>query len=148
MTKLDPYLTFPGTAREAIQLYTEVFNPASVEVMTFADMPHDENAPELDQEGAKRILHASLQIGNDHLMLSDAPPGQDHTVVKGTQTHISIGSESKGEADRIFKLLCDGGEVVMPMADAFWGDYFGMCKDRFGIPWMINCRTQPSRDTS
>jgi PhnB protein len=54
------------------------------------------------------------------------------------QTHVSLHPDSREEADPMFKLLSDGGEVVMPMADAFWGDYFGMCKDRFGIRWMVN----------
>lgn len=88
--------------------------------------------------GGERIIHAGFQIGNDMLMISDAPEGQDDTVVMGTQTHVSIHPDSKEEADRTFALLTDGGEVVMPMAMQFWGDYFGMCKDKFGIRWTIN----------
>ena len=71
-------------------------------------------------------------------MISDAPEGQEHTVVMGSQTHISLHPDSKDEADRMFALLSKGGEVAMPIAMQFWGDYFGMCKDRFGVRWMIN----------
>ncbi len=138
MTKLNPYLTFPGTAAQAIELYKKVFQTEPKTVSRFADMPESAGMPDPSPEGGKRVLHAAFQIGNDMLMLSDAPEGQDETGVMGSQTNVSIHPDSREEADRIFKELTDGGEVTMPMADAFWGDYFGMCKDKFGIHWMIN----------
>lgn len=141
VTKLNPYLTLPGTAADAIALYEKVFKVAPVSIQRFTDMPPQEDATTSPSQG-DRILHAAFQIGSDMLMLSDAPEGQDHTVVLGTQTHISIHPDSKEEADRMFVLLTDGGDVVMPMAEQFWGDYFGMCKDRFGIRWMINYREE------
>jgi PhnB protein len=72
------------------------------------------------------------------LMISDAPEGQDHMVALGSQVSVSIHPDSQEEADRIFAILSEGGEVVMPLAKQFWGDYYGLCKDRFGISWMIN----------
>lgn len=140
-TKLNPYLTLPGTAADAIALYENVFNVAPVSIQRFSDMPPQEEMS-ASPSGVDRILHAAFQIGTDMLMLSDAPEGQDHTVVLGTQTHVSIHPDSKDEADRMFALLTDGGDVVMPMATQFWGDYFGMCKDPFGIRWMINYREE------
>ena len=138
MTKLNPYLTLPGTAAEAIELYKKVFKAEPTTVQKFKDMPQQEGMPAPFPKGGERIIHAGFQIGNDMLMISDAPEGQDNTVVMGTQTHVSLHPDSKEEADRMFGLLSAGGEVTMPMAMMFWGDYFGMCKDKFGIRWMIN----------
>lgn len=139
MTKLNPYLTLPGTAVQAIELYKEVFKVEPTTVQKFKDMPPQEGMPKLSAQGGERIIHAGFQIGNDMLMISDAPEGRDDTVVMGTQTHVSLHPDSKAEADRMFTLLSsDGGEVTMPMAMQFWGDYFGMCKDKFGVHWMIN----------
>lgn len=137
MTKLNPYLTFPGTAAQAIKLYKQVFKIEPVTVQKFKDMP-PQAGMHVSVASGERIIHAGFQIGNDMLMLSDAPEGQDKTVVIGTQTHVSLHPESREEADRMFGLLSEGGEVTMPMAKQFWGDYFGMCQDRFGIRWMIN----------
>lgn len=138
MTKLNPYLTLPGTAAQAIELYKKVFKVEPTTVQKFKDMPPQEGIPKPSTAGGERIIHAGFQIGNDMLMISDAPEGQDNTVVMGTQTHVSVHPDSKEEADRMFALLSDSGEIAMPMAMQFWGDYFGMCKDKFGINWMIN----------
>lgn len=138
MTKLNPYISLPGTASDAIELYKRVFKVEPAFLQRFKDMPQQEGMPAPSPEGGERVLHAMFQIGNDHLMISDAPEGQDNTVVIGSQTHISVHPESKEEADRMFALLSEGGEVAMPMAMQFWGDYFGMCRDKFGVRWMIN----------
>lgn len=138
MTKLNPYLTFPGTAAQAIELYKKVFKAEPMTVGKFKDMPPQKGMPAPSREGGERILHVAFQVGNDMLMISDAPEGQDNIVSMGSQTNVSLHPESKGEADRMFKLLSSGGEVSMPMAMQFWGDYFGMCTDKFGIHWMIN----------
>lgn len=138
MTKLNPYLTLPGTAAQAIELYKKVFKSEPSSVSKFKDMPPQEGMPKLSESGGERIIHAGFQIGNDTLMISDAPEGQDNTVIMGTQTHVSLHPDSKAEADRMFGVLSEGGQVTMPMAMQFWGDYFGMCTDKFGIRWMIN----------
>lgn len=138
MTKLNPYLTLPGTAAQAIELYKKVFKVGPTTVQKFKDMPPQDGMPAPSVAGGERIIHAGFQIGNDMLMISDAPEGQDSTVIMGTQTHVSLHPDSKEEADRMFGILSEGGEVTMPMAMQFWGDYFGMCKDKFGIRWMIN----------
>jgi len=141
MIKLNPYLTFPGTAAQAVELYRQVFKVEPESMMKFKDMPPQEGVT-VTAAGAERILHAAFQIGSDMLMLSDAMEGTDETVVTGSQAHVSIHPDSRDEADRMFALLSEGGEVAMPMAMQFWGDYFGMCQDRFGIRWMINFHEQ------
>lgn len=138
MIKINPYINLPGTASDAIELYKQVFQVEPDAVSRYDDMPPGEDMPPLTPAGAERILHASFKLGNDSLMISDAPEGQDDSVILGTQTSISVHPDSREEADRMFGLLSEGGHVVMPMEDAFWGDYFGMCADRFGVSWMIN----------
>lgn len=91
---------------------------------------------EIPEEAKNRVMHVALPVGNDLLMGSDIFPGQP--FVQGNNNYISIFPESREEADRLFGALSEGGEVEMPMADQFWGDYFGSLKDRFGICWMIN----------
>ena len=135
--KLNPYLTFPGTAADAIELYKEVFRAEPASVQLFKEIPPGEDMV-FSAAGGERIMHAAFQVGNDSLMLSDAAEGQDDTVVSGSQMHVSFNPASKDDADRVFALLVDGGETTMPMTLQFWGDYFGMCRDKFGIQWMIN----------
>jgi len=137
MIKLNPYLTFPGTAAQAMELYKKVFQTEPSFVQTFKDMPPQEGV-EVSVAGAQRILHASFNIGNDMLMISDALEGHDDTVIMGTCISVSIHPDSREEADRVFGLLSDGGDVTMPLEMQFWGDYYGMCKDKFGINWMVN----------
>lgn len=140
--KINPYICLPGTAKEALKLYSEVFKAEPEAVSYFKDVPED--AGMTYSEAAKdRVMHASIKVGENQFMISDAPEGQDGTVVMGTNVQVSVHPDSRGEADRIFTLLTSsGGEAIMPMADAFWGDYFGMVKDRFGVSWMINFSTK------
>ena len=91
---------------------------------------------EIPEEAKNRIMHVALPVGNDLLMGSDVFPGQP--FVQGNNNYISLFPESREEADRLFGALSEGGEVEMPMADQFWGDYFGSLKDKFGVYWMIN----------
>lgn len=136
--KLNPYICLPGTAGAAIEFYKTVFKVEPDAISRFSDVPESAGMPAPSPEGAKRIMHTSFTLGSDLLMISDAPEGQDDTIVMGSQTQISIHPDSKEEADRLFAALAEGGGVEMAMVDAFWGDYFGMVKDKFGVRWMIN----------
>lgn len=138
--KINPYITLPGTAREALKLYSEVFKTEPEAVSYFSDVPPDGGMP-VSEEAKNRVLHASFKVEENDFMISDTPEGQDD-VIFGNTTQVSVHPDSREEADRIFTLLSDGGLVVMPMADAFWGDYFGMVKDKFGVAWMINFSTK------
>lgn len=135
--KINPYICLPGTAAEALKLYSQVFNTQPDEISYFKDVPADAGA-EISPSSANRIMHASIKVGDNFFMISDAPESLDATTVFGNAAQVSVHPDSRDDADRIFNLLAEGGTAVMPMADAFWGDYFGMVKDRFGIHWMIN----------
>lgn len=133
MAKLNPYLNFDGTCEEAFRFYKVVFG---VEFLGDVHKMKDIPGMEIPEEAKNRIMHVALPVGNDLLMGSDVFPGQP--FVQGNNNYISLFPESREEADRLFGALSEGGEVEMPMADQFWGDYFGSLKDKFGVYWMIN----------
>lgn len=93
---------------------------------------------EMPAEAGEKIMHISLPIGNGVLMGSDAGGEWAQNTVIGNDISISITAPSREEADRVFNALAEGGAVTMPLADQFWGDYYGMCRDKFGINWMMS----------
>ena len=130
MKAINPYLNFDGTTRDAMQFYARVLG-AELQMQTFGDVGMADK-PELKD----RIMHATLQAGAVVIMASDSPPGMP--VVAGNNVWINVNCESDEEIDRLFAGLGDGGSVIMPLADQFWGAKFGMLKDRHGIHWMFN----------
>lgn len=108
----------------------------------FKDMPSDDNCPPISEEEANRIMHVSLPIGNTVLMGSDST-SQSGDAIIGTNISVSVNTSSMEEADRIYNGLSSGGNAFMPMTKTFWGAYFGMLKDKFGIHWMVNFDENP-----
>lgn len=129
---LNPYLTFDGNARSAMEFYQSVFG-GELSVMTFGDYG-------TEGEGADGIMHANLSTPSGFtLMGSDLPPGTSHNP--GDNISISI-SGDEGEAMRgYWEKLSEGGTVTVPLEKQMWGDEFGACTDRFGVPWMVNIGT-------
>lgn len=137
MAKINPYLNFNGTCEEAFNFYKSIFGGEFVGgIHRLGDIPD----MQLPEEAKNRVMHVGLPIGNDLLMGSDTMVGSEFT--EGNNNHISIFPESKEEADRLFAALSAGGQVLVPLADQFWGDYFGNLKDKYGIYWMINYNAQ------
>lgn len=108
----------------------------------FKDMPADDNCPPVSEEEADRVMHVSLPIGNTVLMGSDST-AQSGPVIVGNNISVSINTTSRAEADSIFNRLSEGGNAFMPMTNTFWGAYFGMLVDKFGINWMVNFDENP-----
>lgn len=135
--KVNPYLNFPGSAEEAFTFYKSIFG-GETSVLRFKDMPPMEGV-ELSKEDAEKVMHVSLPLGKDILLMgSDALESLGQSYKEGNNISISLHPDSKEEADRIFQKLSEGGRIEMPIEDQFWGDYFGSLKDRFGIQWMVN----------
>lgn len=128
-SRLNPYVSFPGTARSAAQFYQEVFG-GEASVMTFADAGAAD-APDPDQ-----VMHAQLETPAGLLMLADMPPGTDHSP--GNDIAISLSGDDAAELRGWWDRLSDGGTVAVPLEKQMWGDVFGMCTDRFGVSWMVN----------
>jgi PhnB protein len=138
MTSINPYLTFNGNCETAFNVYKDVFGGAFQSINRFGEMPPDPDHPVSDKD-KNLIMHVSLPIG-DHsvLMGSDTSENFGHKAQPGSNFSISINVEKREKADEIFKKLSDNGYVIMPMSNTFWDSYFGMCKDQFGIQWMIS----------
>ncbi len=139
MTVVNVYLNFNGNCEEAFNHYKSVFGGDFQYVGRFSDMPSGEGQPPLPKEMANKIMHISLPISKEtSIMGSDTGGEWAPSFVQGNNFSISISTDSKAEADRIFKELSAGGKVTMPLETTFWGDYFGMFTDKFGVNWMMS----------
>ena len=125
-----PYLFFSGNCAEAFTRYQEIFG-GELFMMRMADAPGD-TPPGADPD---LIIHAALTIGDALLMASDDPTGDG-----GPKSGISVSfnSPDADEIKRVFDALAEGGSVTQPVMETFFSPAFGMCVDRFGIPWMLN----------
>lgn len=136
---LSPYLYFDGVCAEAFEFYKSVFGGEFAALMTFADGPPGMGVPDAEKG---RIMHVSLPVGGTVLMGSDTVSSFGEPAKPANSFAISYAPKTKAEADKIFAALkSDGGGEAMAMQDVFWGAYFGMCKDRFGVHWMVNVDT-------
>lgn len=139
--QLTPYLNFDGSCAEAFAFYAKLFKGTIVHQSTFGEMPASEGMPSIPESARQRIMHVHLKMGEQSLMGSDAMPGADpgcggYQPAQGLW--VSIQAASVAEGQRLFDAIAQGGQTVMPFAATFWSDGFGMAKDRFGTPWMIN----------
>lgn len=138
MATINPYLTFDGNCEEAFKFYKSVFGGDFPMISKFGDMPPQEGVPPMSDDLKNRIMHVTLPISSETILMgSDTMPGMhDHQF--GNNISLSINTNSREEADRIFEGVSAGGAVNMPLADTFWGAYFGMWTDKFNINWMVN----------
>ncbi len=128
-SRLNPYITFDGNAREALDFYHGVFG-GEVAVNTFAEF----GGP---PEKADQIMHGQLETDAGFtLMAADPAPGQ--TLSPGNNHSISLSGDDAEMLRGYWTALSDGGTVTVPLEKQMWGDEFGMCVDRFGIAWMVN----------
>lgn len=134
MATINPYLNFNGNAEEAFNFYKSVFGGEFAMVMRFKDVPPEHKMSESE---AEKIMHIALPIAQDILMGSDVPEVYGK-VNSGTSFSISISASSEEEANKFFNGLSAGGQATMPMAKTFWGSYFGMLTDKFGVQWMVS----------
>ena len=137
MLALNPYLTFVGNCADAMRFCQRIFG-GKLDLMTFAQSPMCDQIPPGNGES---IMHARLSMEGAVLMASDSMPGQPHDGMHGISLTLSFATSD--EARRIFDTLADGGTVSMPLQATFWADVFGMLKDRFGTPWLVNGGMKP-----
>lgn len=137
MITLNPYLNFPGNTEEAFNFYRSVFGEDFAGgIFRFKDTLE---ADKLNASDREKIMHVGLPLGKGTMLIAtDALESMGHKVTAGNNFHLSIETESKDEADIIFNGLSAEGKVTIPMADMFWGAYFGMLTDKFGIQWMVS----------
>ena len=129
-SQLNPYLTFDGNAREAMEFYHSVLG-GDLKVNTFGEF----GAP--DPALADKVMHAMLTTDKGYvLMASDTAPGMDHTP--GNTITVSLSGDPGEGLEEIWEKLADGGTVQMPFEKQMWGDLYGQLVDKFGVPWMVD----------
>jgi PhnB protein len=146
MTNINPYLNFDGTAEEAMTFYKSVLGGEFMGgVMRWGEVPGCEEM-NLREEDKGKVMHMALPISDGNvIMASDSLNGFGPSLSVGNNVTMALGPETREEADRLFNGLSAGGNVQMPMADAFWGGYFGSFEDKFGINWLINVDTSKEK---
>ncbi|MFN8637995.1 MAG: VOC family protein [Dehalococcoidia bacterium] len=135
-SELSPYLHFRNETREAMEFYKSVFG-GELYMATYAEFQASDDPAEAD-----KIMHASLQSPTGiTFMASDTPNAMPFSP--GEQISMSLAGQDEGELRGYWEKLQPGATVVMPLAAAPWGDTFGMLKDRYGVPWMVNISAHP-----
>jgi len=130
--QITPYLSFQGKCEEAFKMYEKVLKGKISFSMKYSDSPMKDQTP---PEARNHIMHSTLQVGDQVIHGADAPP-QYYSKPAGLTVSISLKDVKEGE--RIFNELSSGGEVKMPYQKTFWAAGFGMCIDKYSIPWMVN----------
>lgn len=139
--RVSSYLNFDGKTEEAFLFYKLVFKTDFLGkgIERFGDIPESKENPPIPTEIKKMVLHVELPITGNHILMgTDAPKEMGFTITKGNNMHLCIEPETREEADRLFNELSEGGNITMPMADMFFGAYYGEFSDKYGINWMIN----------
>ncbi len=135
VSHLNPYISFAGNARQAMEFYRGVFG-GNLALNTFGEY----GAP--DAATADKIMHSTLETGSGFVLMgADNPPGMEHNP--GNNIAVSLSGDDSGELRGYWQQLSDGGSVSVPLEKQMWGDEFGMCVDQFGITWMVNI-SQPA----
>lgn len=136
MVRLNPYLSFRDTAREAMEFYQSVFG-GELTLSTFADFQASEDPSEQD-----KIMHSMLEADDEMvLMAADTPNNMDY--VPNTGFSVSLSGDDETRLRRYWDELSNGGTVMMPLEMAPWGDSFGMCTDKYGVQWLVNIAGSP-----
>lgn len=136
MISINPYLNFPGNTEAAMNFYKSVFGVEFNAFQRFNESPGHEKMPKEEQ---MKIMHTSLPMGKSNfLMATDTLESMGQTISTGNNIYICIQAESEEEGNRLFNRLSAEGKIEMPFNKAFWGAYFGICVDKFGVQWMFN----------
>lgn len=131
MAGVQPYLTFPGNCEEAVKFYTETLGGEMLFSSTYKDAPM-----EVAEEWKNKILHCSFKVKGQELLASDAFPNEKPIV--GNNVQLCLNFDKTEKIDDTFKKLATGGKITMGLEKTFWGAYFGMMVDRYGVTWMFN----------
>jgi PhnB protein len=135
-SRLNPYISFDNSARQAMEFYRDVFG-GNLTMNTFGEFGQADS-PDVD-----KIMHSQLETDMGFtLMASDTPAGMQRNP--GDTITISLSGDDADSLRGYWEKLSDGGTVTMPLEKQMWCDEFGMCTDKFGIPWMVNVTQQQS----
>ena len=135
MALINPHINFNGNAEEAFNFYKSVFGGEFANIVRLKDISSPEHP--VAENDANKIMHIALPIGPNVLMANDVPESMGRVNENENRSKISISTESREEADKLFNGLSMGGKIEVPIADSFGGVYFGMFRDKYGIEWMV-----------
>jgi PhnB protein len=130
---INTYLLFDGKCEEAFTLYAKTLGGKIENIIRFDESPAAGTTP---PGFGKKVMHVMMRIGDQTLMASDCPPDKFEKP-QGFSVNASV--KTPADAERVWAALSAGGKITMPLSETFWAQKFGMCVDRFGIPWMVNC---------
>lgn len=137
MALINPHINFNGNAEEAFTFYKSVFGGAFAKIIRFKDIPNP-GFP-IAEKDENKIMHIALPIGKSNVLMgNDVPEFLGKVNEQENRSKISISAESKEEADQLFNGLSAGGTIEMTITDSFWGSYFGMFRDKYGIEWIVD----------
>jgi PhnB protein len=142
MATVSTYLNFKDNTEEAFNFYKSVFGTEfeGDGIMRFKDIPPTEGMPPMPESILNLVMHVSLPILGGHILMgTDAPESMGFKVNTGNNVYINLQPDTRKETERLFSALSSGGTVEQELQDMFWGDYYGSCKDRYGVQWMFNC---------
>ncbi len=135
MNSLEIYLTFEDQCEAAFNFYAEVFSGEITWISRFSEMPPDPAFPVTDAI-KNQVMHATLQLKPGVILMGSDSGGRE--IIVGNNYTISVNAASREEVDQFCAALSDGGAVSMPPQEQFWGSYFALCTDKFGINWMFS----------
>jgi PhnB protein len=136
MTTINPWINFNGNAEEAFTFYKSVFGGEFTKIIRFKDLASAEFP--VPEKEANKIMHIALPIGNGSVLIgNDVPEFMGKVNENENRSKISVSTESKEEAEKIFNGLSVGGTVEGPMGDSPWGSYAAMFRDKYGIEWIV-----------
>lgn len=140
MATINPYINFNGNAEEAFTFYKSVFGGEFETIIRFKDIASAEFP--IPENEADKIMRITLPIGTSTLIANDVPAALGTVSENENRSKISVTAESRTEADRIFTGLTVGGTIEMPMDESPWGTYFGMFRDKYGIEWTVESKSE------
>ncbi|NQU84813.1 MAG: VOC family protein [Mariniphaga sp.] len=137
MSTVNIYLTFNGNCKEAFDFYKSILGGEFRSMSKFGDMPP------MPEDQKKRIMHITLPVSKETVLMGSDSGGEwAKNFKQGNNFSVSVSTDSEEEADRTFNGLVQGGNAMMPMNKTFWGAYFGMLTDKFGINWIVSCEVK------
>ena len=129
--KVNTYLNYGGNCREALAFYEKELGGKINMLMTHGEAPGGSN---LGPEMKDSVMYANLTLGDTTVMASDVPAERFQPM---RSVYLCLGVDSDAEAERVYELLSEGGQIYMPMQETFFASRFGQLRDRFGTSWMI-----------
>ena len=143
MTTVNPYLYFNGNCEEAFNFYKSAFSREFKYIGRYKDVPQTDK--HLFQEQDNKIMHVSLPISEETVLMGADNAELSNRNISTTNFSLSINTDKKEEADRLFRKLSEGGKVKLAMNETFWGSYYGIVTDKFGIMWKISFESNTNR---